>query len=464
MRWNYKSAALLFFACGVVLRVLLWWSNPAGNAFDDHFKPIFMIMSSGTIPAKDACWQCYHPPVFYWISAMAGNMAVAAGLNFMQVLKLLQFIPCLYGILTVGILYFILRKLPLSDFSRLIAFGAACFFPRHIYMSAMNSNDSISYLFVALSVYLFMLAIERKLPPLLLLGVSIVVSITVFTKYTAYVILPILLVVFASFFYKRLIASRKQILVSFILVMLLPMVLLSGYWIANMKNYGSPLPWNERIFKPNLGQVQPHDDRMDFFSFKPWESIATPILVPGRLYSFWTLLYSGMWFDNEPRFLRLLDSNPDWWKHYYAWLRGDENFPGDNPAMSALTKYTGSGLIALGLFPLLIIIIGIYNFFKGMWSSGTEAEGTDAVKMNIFPALLFSNAIIVIALVLRAPVYSNAKASYFLNSMPAFAVFLSLGLMTFEKNAKLKRVVVAVFSVLFALVSLHILHIFLSLV
>jgi hypothetical protein len=80
--------------------------------------------------------------------------------------------------------------------------------------------------------------------------------------------------------------------------------------------------------------------------------------------------------------------------------------------------------------------------------------------MNIFPVLLFSNAAIVIALALRLPLYSSAKASYFLNSMPAFAVFLSLGLMPYEQNKKLKLTIAIAFCILFALSSLHILQIF----
>lgn len=460
---NYKSLTILSFIFAIILRVLLCWSNPDGNAFDNHFEPISMIMDSGTIPAKDACMQCYHPPVFYWISAMTGNIAVTMGAKLWQVWKLLQFICCFYGILTVGIIYLILRKLPLSDFSRLIAFSTVCFLPRHIYMSAMNSNDTISYLFVALSIYLLLIAIERKLPPLILLVVSIVISITLFTKYTSYVVLPIILIVFASLFYKRLIAPQKQVFVSFILVLLTPIILLSIYMISNIRNYDSPLPWNVKRHDPSL--TQPRDNsRFDFISFKPWESINTPIIVPGKMHSFWTLLYSGMWFDNEPKFLYFLDSNLDWWNHYYGWLRGEESFPGDNPSMSNLTKSIGSGLIAFGLFPLLLIISGFYNYFRGSWKSRAQGEGTDVIKMNIFSVLLFSNAAGIIALALRLPVYSAAKASYFLNSLPAFAVFLSLGLMPCEKNIKLKWTIVIVFGGLFALVSLHILHVFRTLV
>ena len=455
---HYMKLAVFFVIIGSILRILLWWSNPPTNTFDDHFRPIFMIMDSGTIPAKDACWQCYHPPVFYWISAMAGNIALNMGVNSAHILKFLQFIPCFYGILTLGVIYLILGKLPLSNFSSLIAFGTVCFLPRHIYMSAMNSNDTISYLFVALSIYLLVIAIERKLSPLILLTASVVISVTLFTKYTSYVLLPIGLIVFASLLWNRLNASRKQLTNFFVLVLLIPGAILSAYLISNVRNYGSPLPWN--VPKLDFRIFQPRDKpSVDFFSFKPWESVNSPIIVPGKLHSFWTLVYDGMWFDNEPKFLYFMDSNENWWGHYYAWIRGEQNFPGDNPSMSHLTKLVGSCLIVLGLLPLLFVIIGIYSYFTGYWKIWTKANGADRVNMSIFPTLIFCNAAGMIALAVKCPVFSAMKSSYFLNSLPAFSVFLSLGLMPFEKNKYLRWPIVIAFGVLFALVGLHIMHI-----
>ena len=460
-RFNYRTVALLVFIFGTILRILLYWSNPPGNAPDNHFEPIFAIMNSGTIPAKDACLQCYHPPVFYWGSAMIGNIAVDMGATVPEILKLLQFISCFYGILTVGIIYLILSKLPLSDFSRLVAFSTVCFLPRHIYMSAMHSNDTISYLFVSLSIYLLLIAIERKLSPSILLVASIVISITLFTKYTSYVVLPIIPISFGLLFYKGLIVPRKQVAGSLLLILFIPITLLCVYWASNIRNYGSPLPWNVEL--NNFTLYQPRDNsRLDFISFKPWESIETPILVPGKMHSFWTLVYSGMWFDNEPKFLYCLDSNREWWMHYYAWLRGEKGFPGDNHSMS-LTKLMGSGLIAFGLLPLLLIINGFYNYFARSWKVWAEGKGMEVARMSIFPTLLLSNAVGIMAYAFRLQVYSVVKASFFLNSLPAFAVFLSLGLMPCENNRKLKWTIVIVFGVLFALVSLHILNIFQSL-
>jgi hypothetical protein len=54
----------------------LCWANPPYNAFDDHFEPILMIMKSGVTPAKNVCFQCFQPPVFYWLSALIGDAAL----------------------------------------------------------------------------------------------------------------------------------------------------------------------------------------------------------------------------------------------------------------------------------------------------------------------------------------------------------------------------------------------------
>src|SRR5437762_11879053 len=107
-------------------------------------------------------------------------------------IKLLQFVCFFYGIATLGVCYLILKKFPFSAFSAAIAFGAICFLPRHIYMSAMNSNDTISYLFVAFSIYLNMVALERRIAPWRLVILCMVLTLTLFTKYTAFAVLPTL--------------------------------------------------------------------------------------------------------------------------------------------------------------------------------------------------------------------------------------------------------------------------------
>jgi hypothetical protein len=453
-----RRLVILFIVLGSALRLLLWWVNPPVNSFDNHFEPIILMLQRGTIPAKDACFQCYHPPVFYMISAEVGSIAEGAGMRGRPLLKLLQLLPCFYGILTLIVIHRILLKLPLNDFARMTSLAAVCFLPRHIYMSAMNSNDTISYLFVAISVDLLLLAVEKKLSAALLIIASMAITVTLFTKYTAFAILPACAAVFGVLFWKRLIANRPQVVLSFGFVMLLPAIVLSASMVSNFERYGAALPWNLSRLDPS--RTQPRDSsRMDFLSFKPWESITMPILVPGRIHSVWTLVYAGMWFDNEPKFVYYLDGISPWWRHYGGWMRGEEPFPAGDPAMTGATRFLGSSLIALGLIPFGLMLYGIYVLCRKIgtaWREGSNADKINAVKLSVFPGLLLGNLAIAVALAVRLPVYSAAKASYMLTSLPAFAVFLGFGVMRVDEDSAWRWAVAGAGGLLFVLVTAHI--------
>src|SRR5262249_18385714 len=76
------------------------------------------------------------------------------------------------------------------EFEQVIALCAVCFLPRHIYMSAMNSNGTISYRFVACTIDLLLLALDQKLAWVSLTPASASMTVALFTKYTTYAILP----------------------------------------------------------------------------------------------------------------------------------------------------------------------------------------------------------------------------------------------------------------------------------
>jgi hypothetical protein len=449
---------LFFFCAGAFLRLLLCWFNPAQNAFDNHYEPIFLIMQTGAIPAKDACFQCYHPPVFYWISAIIGDMAVSGGMTPPHMLKLLQFVCCFYGIATLGVCYLILKKFPLSAFASAIAFGVICFLPRHIYMSAMNSNDTISYLCVAISIYLTIVALEGKLAPLSLVVLSIVLTVTVFTKYTAFAVLPAVPAGVLWAYRARIVVSRKQLWLSIVAVLALPLAVLGGYMATNVKHYHTPLPWNVSRYDPSVHR--PRDpEPISFVSFKPWEDVVMPVLAPGKLHSFWTMLYSGMWFDTEPYFLSFLDAKGDWWQHYYSWYRGEEPFPAKNPSFSRITMFSAAGLILLGLVPLALVLVGAFLCVSGKWKTLFKASPVHRASLSLFPVLLGFNIAGIIALTVRLPVYNSIKPSYLLNAMPAFVIFTALGVMLLEESKILKRAMVVALGTLFTLVAVHMLHI-----
>ncbi|MFC1839547.1 hypothetical protein ACFL1N_08205 [Thermodesulfobacteriota bacterium] len=457
-----QSKRSILFAClfifGISLRLMLYWQNPVFNSFDDHYEPILKIFYEG-IPAKDACYQCYHPPIFYYLSAMVGKLVSndILRLKAESVFKLWQLIPCLFGILHLILIYLILERIKVSEFSKILTFATACFLPRHIYMSVLHSNDTISYFFVGLCVYLLLIAIDRKFPPSLLILLSLSITITIFTKYTAFIILPVVVTTALLVFVWNMFSRRK--IATLLLTLVAPLFLLSLYTSSNIKKYGTPLPRQNIIAYTNV--IQPQVEKISYISFKPWETINPLIITPDNIGSFWTLIYSRTFWDLEPRFLLATDPGP-WWDDYYNWLSGRSTFP-STIQLSNTTVFTGSSLITLGLIPLLFIMIGGYQSVFGRWSVWNRSYRTEALKVHILLVIFIFNVIGIVYWVSSNPVYSTMKAAYFLNSLPALMVFMCLGLMLIEKIKAIKCAVIIVFIVLFTIVIWHILHIIISL-
>jgi hypothetical protein len=451
IRWLFT----VFIIVGSALRVELFWITPPANAFDDHFEPIQLIMDTGRIPAKTACWECYQPPVFYWTSAMIGKSLVASGIATKSSLpKFLQFLNCLYGIATLGVVFLILRLLPLSDFAKLCGFGLLCFLPRHIYLSALHSNDTLSYLAIAVCVYLLVLILEKKHPSVWhLLLLSAMVSVTIFTKYTTFIILPTVFLAFVSIPWWHPVSFRNA-LAQGIAVLVIPVVLLGSYCMSNQKNYGRALPFNTAGYRAL--QVQPHDEKKyDFVTFKPWLFIDYPILRPGQLNSFWTLMYAGMWFDTEPKFI-VYTGHDQWWAIYYGWLNGDNPFPDNAPAGARTSVIqVGSGLEAIGLVPLFLGLSGLWFLLKEVWR-GSAGNRDFVLLLLMFLVLAVFDFAVAVQLAVNVPVFSAMKSSYILTALPAFCVFTGLGVQEWEKCRGGKLFCGTLLGALFLLVIIHV--------
>jgi 4-amino-4-deoxy-L-arabinose transferase-like glycosyltransferase len=435
----YRRAAIVVFVLGAGLRLLLCWVNPPLNSFDDHFSPIFLIMKTGTVPAKNACFECYHPPVFYYLSAMIGNVLSGFATDPKSLLKPLQFVNCLYSILTLPVLYLILGTLRVSEFSRLVAFGTMCFLPRAIYMSAIHSNDGLSYLAVATCAYLAILAVQKRLPWPLILSLSVAICLAIYVKYTAFVVLPMVTFAFALLLLDKSGLARRKVLAVLAVVLLPALALLAMSIYSNFASYGAALSAN---LDPAPILKQPHDAQgIRFTSFTPWIFLPQPFMAPGRLHSFWTVVYSSTWIDNEPKFTYFTDKDDSWWNDYFAWLRGTKEFPVAPPPLSVVTRALSAGRVLFGLLPLSLAILGFAQCLR-LCRPGNDARGiAESAKAFVFPIMVLFNAAGIIWMTLQVPVPSYMKASYFLVSMPAAAAFVALGTNSIEGKRSIRMVV-----------------------
>ena len=415
-----------------------------------------MIIESGSIPRKDACFQCYNPPVFYAASAVVGTLGLDAGIDVPRLMKLLQFACCMCGLASLGVCLLILKQLALSDWARWLAFATVCVLPRHVYLSAMHSNDTLCWLLMALSVYVLIHALEKK-SALSFAALGATMTLAIFTKYTALVILPAVFAALVLAWHRKALPTRLAV-VSMLAAFLLPVALLTGYMLNNVREYGEALPWNVKQYDPSISR--PRDAAaIDFVSFKPWEDVETPMLAPGKLHSFWTLLYSGMWFDTEPYFVPVLDPDQGWWRHYYSWYRGEEPFPGENTSMPAAARLVAAGLIVLGLGPLFLIALGCVSIVSGRWARRAGASAEQWAVAGGLVVLLACTVAMVMVMTVRLPSFTTMKPSYLLGAAPALLLLLGAGIAECERRTAPRRIVTAVVGALAVVASTHVLWI-----
>jgi len=454
---SYPKLTLLLFGLAVVLRLLLCSQNPPNNSFDDHYEPISLILKTGEVPRKDACFECYNPPVFYTISAITANALDALGCDASTVQKILQFQNCFYNILSLLVIFLITKRIPfLTDFPRFIAFGTVCFLPRHIYMAAIFSNDNLCYLGVAICSYLILVIMDRGWNWSRTALLSITASLTIFVKYTGFVVLPMITLPLCIDAIRQSPERKNKYFVMLFVTLLPPLLLLGSYMMNNYDEYGKMLPWNDNFI--NTSQVQPRDSEpLNFVSFTPWQYMRQPLQTPGQLHSFWTLIYTNTWFDTEPKFLHFTDWDKDWWNLYWSWRTGETTFPAGRTPLSGLTHIVAIGLLTLGIIPLCMVISGLYNTIRTILLSKEDFFRHKPVFQ--FFILLVTNTTIVIWLAVKAPVFSSMKASYLLSSLPAFGIFNAIGIQLLENKRMMRFVFSLTLVLLVVFTSLHIMHI-----
>ncbi len=462
---NARATAILrtCLLVGVALRLALFAVNPPTNAFDDHYRPITLYMESGQVPAKDACWECYHPPAFYVSSAWVAQAAQAVGASPLQVQKVAHFLPCLYGLLTLLVMRALLLRLGLPNLAVCVAFATLCFLPRHIYMSAIHSNDTIAYLGVSASAWLIVRALDTGCRVRDIAALALVMGLTVITKYTSMVVLPMAAASMGAAWWLRASCSRTRVAWSLAAACAPALVVLALFAAPNVRDYGKAFPSNLELFHQDYLDSERGVRDVDFLGLEPWEAIATPILAPNNRDSMWTILWARAWFDMEPRFLQYTDpASEEWWDAYRRYLGGaeDDAWPG-TAALSTWTRFMGSSLIALGLVPGVLLLLGLARCVFGKWSLFREGVPIETARLQMMPVLVAGVMAGIVLTTWKFPYTFALKTVYILNGLPAFIVLVGLGaaLVSTRPSHWARRTVVVSTALLCAFCTVHIVHI-----
>lgn len=155
--FNIEKRVIFIFILGLILK-LYYLSytefNIRTHDIEGHIEYIKYIANNFQTPSVDACWQCYHQPLYYILSAIVYKITTYINLGSpnisLQYFSLfLNTIFLIYSILILKI--FIKNKNLLLLFSSLMIF-----FPSLIIHSIRIGNDSLFYLFHIMAIYYFL--------------------------------------------------------------------------------------------------------------------------------------------------------------------------------------------------------------------------------------------------------------------------------------------------------------------
>jgi hypothetical protein len=156
MKRSTAVVCILLAICVAIHLMYLWRTGPFERTYDviGHLQHITLVADTFAPPEARACWQCYHPPVYYYLAAVYLRALKAVGISneahqqkALQALSLAFFIGFLFT--TTNILKEIFP-------GSLLQWASICFvffWPATFIHASRIGNDVAFYFFHTLAVY-----------------------------------------------------------------------------------------------------------------------------------------------------------------------------------------------------------------------------------------------------------------------------------------------------------------------
>lgn len=298
------------FFIAIFLRLSIFLVSPPNNSFDDHLEVVNFYATNFSVPMPQECWECYQPPLYYFLGAVFLKVSEFFNLGDIAPWKLVQLINPILSVLSIVLIdrIFKIYSLPLAK--RIFYLTLFSILPIDLLTSSMIGND---YLLVFLSIvafYMFLVNMDdlKRLSHLKLLNYSIltfVVLLACFTKQHG-----MLLLVFPSiplFWHLNLNRIRRFNPAFFVYMLLLIVAFGFELWKFNIS--GKFLVSNQDFYNFADGQFPGQLSKVEFFSFDVVNLFEKPFLSNSTAASLPTEVFARTFFDYEWRFLNPKNSS-----------------------------------------------------------------------------------------------------------------------------------------------------------
>ncbi len=430
---------LLILIAGTVIRIGHAHFTDVRNVHDDHFHVIRIILEQHRWPQPDEGWQTYQPPLYHLLGAAVYKVAnhqpeptmSLDNPSHLRARKAIQYISVVAGCGTLAMVLLTLRLiLPRRIDAQAIGLVFAAFLPRHIYMSAMSTNDSLTYFWISLGLYSLLRAVnnksenqsKRETSWWIVVGMS--TALALWTKQYGLVLLALLLVLVPFLWLNKSVAARRTHLRGTIIAIVIALLLGSWPYIRSYQLTGNPVAGNYTLRPHTMNDQLPGSiAKTSFFSLRFTRLIKHPWRHLDTVDSWWTQLYARLWFDYDTS-ITLFQYRP--WVEYLLPIWQDRTidatererrqmiWPTDITPPSLLLQ--GRSLYIVGILPILLIPIGLVF----IWCK----RGT-TLQPYILTCMLVLSVAIPLFQTVRQPFRSSMKAAFLLPALGVMAILVA---------------------------------------
>lgn len=450
----HRWGTFAILGAGMALRIVLTIVLPPRCANDDHYPPIKIIANERRLPRAEECWECCQPPLYYAVAAAAYGTSEQIAAKFgalpagqeSAARKTVQFISTAAGCATLVVCLLILRQSgTCSQFGEALPLGCVAVLPQHIYMSAMATNDALTYLLASLAILLAIRARGAGWPARGCLFTGAMAGATVLCKgYGLVTAFAILGVGSASILWGPAIASLQTVGVGprrrarqtnlGRVGLLWGACAAVGVWptVRNLALYRTVHLDNFRLFQTPMTTQPPGSTAgTDYFSFRLFALLRHPWLHLSHVNSFWTEIYARYWFDYEglPVTLRL---SPEWLRHTKSLqlARGIQRTPEE---WIRILQWDGDDV------PASLRVTAVISYLAGLPITGLilygavlalRRRGGDFVG-SLLLVHLAGCLFVPLFQVLRAPHFSAMKSAFTLSAISSVPVMAAWAIRRF---------------------------------
>lgn len=238
-----RGPYLFLLIIAVILHVLLavYSPDPNGYVYDFYSDAIILLYESGQIPASNACWVCYHPPLLPILGAAIFQLVDWFGggreAQLYAVASFLNFLSLIFAIYTFNI-YLLYRKQNSLD---LTLWALILFLPVSFISAFSIEADVLAATFIVIATYYFIRYLNKELYFDLIVA-AVMVGLSALTKYSGIVIA----VYFGGILLARYLRHfDKQRLIHGLIYTAIVFLLGSYPYIKNMIDAGTPVVGNK---------------------------------------------------------------------------------------------------------------------------------------------------------------------------------------------------------------------------